>query len=232
MNRSTAKMRILVIEDDRELNHYVTSMLSREGYAVDTVCDGLDGQHYAQNARYDAIVLDIGLPGKNGLELCRELRDYGVSVPILMISGRFSVDDRVRGLDSGADDYLVKPFSIKELCARLRALLRRDIPNKNGHLKIGDLMVDPATHTVTRDGKRIYLTSKEFALLVYMMRHTQHVITREMALEHVWDHEFNGSEKIVDTHISHLRHKIDDLYNVKLIETVHGRGYRIRNPDI
>ena len=179
-------MRVLIVEDNRSLNQSLRMSLEDDGYAVDTAFDGKDGEYLAKITSYDVIVLDIMLPGKNGLEVCRDLRHEGIRTPVLMLTARDTVDDRVTGLDSGADDYLVKPFALPELRARLRALLRRNAPDKSSVLMVGDLKLDPATHRAERGGQPLELTSKEYALLEYFMRNPNRLITREMAEEHVW----------------------------------------------
>ncbi|TLN06270.1 response regulator transcription factor, partial [bacterium] len=176
---------------------------------------------------YDAIILDLMLPGRDGIEVCRELRSQHVTTPILMLTARDTVEDRVLGLDSGADDYLVKPFALNELRARLRALLRRDAPDKSGILQVADLTLDPASHQVERGGIPISLTSKEFALLEYFLRHPNRVITREMAEGHIWSYDFVSSSNVVDVYMRRLRRKIDDPFDVRLFETVRGSGYRL-----
>ena len=223
-------MRILIVEDNRSLNQSLLKNLEEEGHAVDAAFDGSEGEYLAEVTEYDTIILDIMLPKKNGLEVCRELRRKGVRTPILMLTARDAIEDRVTGLDSGADDYLVKPFAMAELSARLRALLRRDLPDKSGELKVGGLVLDPATHKVEREGKRIELTSKEFALLEYFMRNPERLITREMAEEHVWDYDYEGVSNVIDVYIRRLRRKVDDPFKVKLLETVRGAGYRLMKP--
>jgi len=223
-------LRILIVEDNRSLNQSLLKNLEEEGHAVDAAFDGSEGEYLAEVTEYDTIILDIMLPKKNGLEVCRELRRKGVRTPILMLTARDTIEDRVTGLDSGADDYLVKPFAMAELSARLRALLRRDLPDKSGELKVGDLVLDPATHKVEREGKRIELTSKEFALLEYFMRNPERLITREMAEEHVWDYDYEGVSNVIDVYIRRLRRKVDDPFKVKLLETVRGAGYRLMKP--
>jgi DNA-binding response OmpR family regulator len=177
------------------------------------------------------IILDIMLPGKNGLEVCRELRNRRITTPILMLTARDALEDRVIGLDSGADDYLVKPFEVDELRARIRALLRRESSSKSGVLRIADLELDPASHTVQRGGQVIEMTAKEFSILEYLMRHPNHLITRAMAEEHLWNYDHIVASNVVDVYIRRLRCKIDDPWPVKLIETVRGAGYRIRVPE-
>jgi len=223
-------MRILLVEDNRRLSSSLKMSLSDDGYAVDAAYDGVEGQDLAEMTPYDLIILDIMLPRRDGLEVCRELRQQKVNTPILMLTARDAVEDRVKGLDHGADDYLVKPFAIDELLARLRALLRRESADKSGVLKIADLSLDPAVHQVLRCGEIIDLTAKEFALLEYLMRNPNRLITREMAENHVWSYDYDGASNVVDVYIRRLRRKIDEPYDLKLIETVRGVGYRIRKP--
>ena len=224
-------MRILLVEDNRRLSDSLRMILQDDGYVVDVAYDGFDGEEMGLLPGYDAIILDIMLPGKDGLEVCRELRNRRISTPILMLTARDALEDRVVGLDSGADDYLVKPFEVDELRARIRALLRRDSPDKSGTLQITDLELDPATHTVRRGGQPIELTAKEFSLLEYLMRHPNGLITREMAEEHLWSYDHVIASNVVDVYIRRLRRKIDDPSPVKLLETIRGAGYRIRIPE-
>jgi two-component system, OmpR family, copper resistance phosphate regulon response regulator CusR len=223
-------MRILLIEDNRRLNQTLKLSLIDEGYAVDTAFTGDEGEELALLTPYDAIILDIMLPNKDGLEVCRDLRRQRVKTPILMLTARDSVDDRVTGLDSGADDYLVKPFAIQELRARLRALLRRQSDDRSGLLTAADLTLDPAAHLVERAGQSVELTAKEFSLLEYLMRNPNRLITREMAENHIWSYDFQAASNVIDVYIRRLRRKIDDPYEMKLIETVRGAGYRLRKP--
>jgi DNA-binding response OmpR family regulator len=220
-------MRILIIEDNRRLNNSLKMSLEDDGYAVDSTYDGEEGQELAEMTPYDAIILDILLPRKDGLQVCRDLRGNRVNTPIIMLTARDTVEDRVQGLDSGADDYLVKPFAIQELRARLRALLRRESSDKSGLLTVGDLTLDPAAHQVERSGQPVQLTAKEFALLEYFMRNPNRLITREMAESHIWSYDFDGTSNVVDVYIRRLRRKIDDPFEVKLFETVRGAGYRL-----
>ncbi len=192
--------------------------------------DGVEGQELAEMVSYDAIILDIMLPLRDGIEVCRELRRERITTPVLMLTARDTVEDRVQGLDSGADDYLIKPFALDELRARLRALLRRDLPDKSGILSVGDLKLDPANHRVERSGQVVELTSKEFSLLEYFMRNPNRLITREMAESHIWNYDFEGTSNVVDVYIRRLRRKIDDAFDVKLFETVRGAGYRLVMP--
>jgi DNA-binding response OmpR family regulator len=205
--------------------------LEDDGYAIDTAFNGLDGEEMAMMGTYDVIVLDIMLPEKDGLVVCRDLRNKRVNTPVLMLTARDALDDRVSGLDSGADDYLVKPFEVDELRARIRALLRRESSSKSPLLQVGDLSLDPATHAVERAGKSIELTAKEYSLLEYFMRHPNHLISREMAESHLWSYDHIVSSNVVDVYIRRLRRKIDDPYDVKLFETVRGAGYRLQVPE-
>ena len=221
-------MRILLIEDNRQLNNSLRLSLVDDGYAVDVAFDGLEGEELAEITPYDIIILDIMLPKKNGLDVCKSLRNQRINTPILMLTARDALEDRVAGLDSGADDYLVKPFALEELRARLRALLRRESSNRGSTLEVDNLTLDPATHFVQREGTPVELTSKEYALLEYMMRNPNRLITREMAESHVWSYDYDGASNVVDVYIRRLRRKIDDPYARKLIETVRGSGYRLR----
>lgn len=223
-------MRILVIEDNHRLNSSLTAGLVHEGYSVDSAYDGQEGQDLAELTAYDLILLDIMLPEKDGLEVCRDLRRRRNHTPILLLTARDSVDDRVQGLDCGADDYLVKPFAMRELLARLRALLRRQQPYKQGQLTIGDLALDPITHTVERDGQTLDLTPKEFALLEYLMYHPNQVVTRDMIEQHIWNYDFECESNVIDVYVRRVRRKIDDPFAVKLLTTVRGVGYRLQPP--
>lgn len=220
-------MRILLVEDNRRLNNSLKASLVDGGYAVDSAYDGEDGEELAGIYPYDAIILDIMLPRKDGLEVCRALRRRRNNTPILLLTARDTVEDRVLGLDSGADDYLVKPFALEELRARLRALLRRESSDKSTVLTVADLTLDPATHKVDRANRPIELTAKEFALLEYFMRNAGRVISREMAESHIWSYDFQATSNVVDVYIRRLRRKIDDPFEIKLLETVRGVGYRL-----
>jgi DNA-binding response OmpR family regulator len=223
-------MRILVVEDNHRLSASLRMSLSEEGYAVDVAYDGEEAQELAESAPYDAIILDILLPKKDGLEVCRDLRRKRVNTPVVMLTARDTVADRVRGLDSGADDYLVKPFALSELLARLRALLRREATQKSGLLVVGDLVLDPASHQVLRSGKSIELTAKLYALLEYFVRHPGQVLSRELVEQHVWSYDFDATSNVVDVYVRRLRRQIDDPFEVKLLETIRGAGYRLREP--
>ena len=223
-------MRVLLVEDNRRLSNSLKASLADDGYAVDVAYDGVEGQELAEMTPYDVIILDIMLPRRDGLEVCRELRNQRINTPILMLTARDAIEDRVKGLDSGADDYLVKPFAIDELHARLRALLRRESSDKTGLISIGDLALDPAAHRASRDGIPIELTAKEFALLEYLMRNPNRLITRQMVENHVWSYDYDGASNVVDVYIRRLRRKVDEPFAIKLIETVRGAGYRMQKP--
>lgn len=224
-------MRVLLVEDNHRLNHSLKMSLMEEGYAVDVAYDGEEGQALAEVTPYDAIILDLMLPKKDGLTVCQALRQRRINIPVIMLTARDTVDDRVRGLDSGADDYLVKPFAMIELLARLRALLRRDAPTKTNLLTVGDLTLDTATHFVARASRTIELTAKEYALLEYFMRHPNEVISREMVENHVWSYDFEGISNVVDVYLRRLRRKIDDPFETKMFETIRGAGYRLRQAE-
>lgn len=224
-------MRTLLVEDNRRLNFSLKTSLIEEGYAVDSAFDGAEGLDLAAYTPYDVIILDVMLPGMNGLEVCRTLRRQGLKTPILLLTARDAVEDRVQGLDSGADDYLVKPFAMSELLARLRALLRREGSSKSGLLQVGDLVIDPATHFVERNGQDIRLTAREYTLLEYFMRHPNQLISREMVENHLWNYDFESISNVVDVYVRRLRRKIDDPFeDPKMLETVRGAGYRLRTP--
>jgi two-component system copper resistance phosphate regulon response regulator CusR len=220
-------MRILVVEDDRKVSAFLQKGLQEENYAVDVCGDGNEALYLAQVNPYDVIVLDVMLPAKDGFSACRELRENGVLTPILMLTAKDEVEDRVMGLSEGADDYLTKPFSFEELLARIRALIRRSQDYKAPVLKVGDLELDPVRRRVVRAGKEIALTGREYALLEYLMRNRGRVVTPSMILDHVWDMNYEGVSNIVNVYISHLRNKIDKNHVAKLIQTLRGHGYRI-----
>jgi heavy metal response regulator len=222
-------MRVLVVEDEQKLADVVKRGFEEDGYSVDTISDGLDALHVAETTPYDLIILDVMLPGIDGIEICRRLRQKNNNTSILMLTARDTVEDRVAGLDSGADDYLVKPFAFAELLARSRALLRRDSPSRNPQIQIGDLVLDTRTREVWRDKRRIELTTKEYAILEYLMRRPNAVITRTMLEEGVWDYEYDGISNVIDVYIRRLRKKIDDEEGT-LIQTLRGSGYRLRVP--
>jgi DNA-binding response OmpR family regulator len=218
-------MRVLVVEDEQKINRTVCQALREEAYAVDSAHDGDQGEELALINEYDLIILDLMLPKKSGIALCRGLRDRGISTPILMLTAKDSLEDRVIGLDSGADDYLVKPFFMDELLARARALLRRETTVKSTRVQLADLVVDTSSHRVTRAGAPIDLTSKEYAMLEYFIRNPDQVLTRTMISEHVWDEEFDSLSNIIDVYIRRLRKKIDEGYQPRLLHTIRGSGY-------
>lgn len=221
-------MRILLVEDENRISTYVKRGLEEFGYAVDAVLTGKDALDWAESAPYDVIVLDILLPEMDGLSVCRELRREGDRTPILMLTARDTVDDRVAGLDAGADDYLVKPFAMQELMARIRAVSRRerDIP-KSPILEVVDLTLDPTTHRVTRAEKSIRLAAKEFAVLECLMRSAGRVLSRGQIAEHVWSYDTFNQSNVVDVYIRNLRRKIDDGFEPKLLHTIRGVGYQL-----
>ena len=223
-------MRILLVEDNRRLSDSLRLSLVDEGYAVDVAYDGQEGEELAELTPYALIILDVMLPRRSGIEVCRSLRNHHIKTPILMLTARDALEDRVLGLDSGADDYLVKPFEMDELRARLRALLRRESDDKSGFITVADLILDPTTHFVKRGGQSIDLTSREYALLEYLMRNPNRLITRQMAENHLWSYDATVISNVVDVYIRRLRRKIDDPFEVKLIETIRGSGYRLRRP--
>lgn len=220
-------MRVLVVEDDERIAEFIEHGLREEGHAIDIARDGEEALDWAAVVDFDAIVLDIMLPKRDGLEVTRTLRAKGVRTPILMLTARDTIDDRVAGLDSGADDYLVKPFAFAELLARLRALGRREPVLADTVLRLADLEVDTTTRAVIRAGHEIALTNKEYALLEYLLRHPNQVLTRSMIGERVWNYDFDNVTNVIDVHIRYLRRKLDDPFDVKLIQTVRGAGYRI-----
>jgi len=220
-------MRILVVEDEFKMARAVRRGLEHEGYAVDVAAEGEAGLVRALHEEYDAIVLDVMLPGRDGISVCHELREQGRWAPVLMLTARDDVDDRIRGLDAGADDYLVKPFSFGEFLARLRALVRRGAAERPTALSTDDVFLDPATHTVTRAGEPVELSRREFALLEFLMRHTGEVLTRSRILEHVWDVNYDGFSNVVDVYIGYLRRKLEVPFDRPLIRTVRGVGYGV-----
>ena len=203
--------------------------LTEEGYAVDVAANGVDGVWLATEESFDAILLDVVLPDIDGFEVCRRLRRAGRWAPLLMLTARDDVSDRVRGLDAGADDYLTKPFAFEELFARVRSLVRRGPHERLPFLAIGDLVLDPAEHSVRRGNQPISLTPREFALLHYFMQHPGDALTRARLLEHVWDFAFDGDPNIVDVYVGYLREKVDRPFGRASLETVRGVGYRLRN---
>jgi DNA-binding response OmpR family regulator len=220
-------MRLLLVEDDLSLSAIVERGLREDGYAVDTVGTVLDARHELQVNDYDLVVLDLGLPDGNGLELCREIRAAGRHLPVLMLTARDGLSDKVSGLDAGADDYLTKPFDYPELTARVRALLRRPTDTHRPVLQVGDVRLDPATRVAWRGAITVPLTAREFALLEFLLRHPGEVVTRERLLEHVWDSNYDGLSNVVDVHIANLRRKLASPDGPDPLSTVRGAGYRI-----
>ncbi len=220
-------MRILIVEDERQIAAFLERGLKEEGYAIDVVYNGNDALDWAAAVEYDGIVLDVMLPGRDGFSVCRELRARGNKTPVLMLTARDTVDDRVAGLDLGADDYLVKPFVFKELVARLRAITRRQGDTRSVELQVGDLTLNTMTHMAQRGERRIELTTKEYNLLEFLMRNPNRVLTRTQIAEHVWNLDFLSESNVVDVYIRYLRRKIDGDSDLKLIKTVRGSGYLI-----
>jgi two-component system, OmpR family, response regulator len=222
-------MRVLVVEDEVKMASLIRRGLREEGLAADVAVNGEDALWMAQANEYDTIVLDVMLPGIDGFEACRRLREQGVWTPVLMLTARDGVDDRVAGLDGGADDYLTKPFSFVELLARLRALARRGPVGKATVLQVGELHLDPASHRVWREDTDISLSAKEFSLLETFMRRPGEVLSRYQLLEHAWDYEYENRSNVVDVYVRYLREKVDRPFGVESIETVRGAGYRLRS---
>jgi two-component system OmpR family response regulator len=220
-------MRLLVVEDDAKLLRALDRGLKREGYAVDLASTGDDALEQAAACDYDAIVLDVMLPGCDGLTVCETLRRRDCWAPVLMLTARTEVGDRIGGLDAGADDYLVKPFDFGELLARLRALIRRGPSERPAVVDVGDLSLDPATRTVTRGGRRIELTAREFAVLEFLVRRAGQVVSRTELLEHVWDENYDGSPNVVDVYVGYLRRKLDGEGDDRVIRTVRGAGFLV-----
>ncbi len=221
-------MRILLAEDERDLNRLITKKLTKDGYSVDSCLDGQEAIDCADAAEYDAAILDIMMPKADGFEVLRHIRARGAKTPVLFLTARDSVEDRVRGLDCGADDYLVKPFSFDELTARLRAMTRKRFGVTDNVLRAGDLTLDLASHRVERGGREIALSAKEYDLLEYLMCNKGIVLSREKIEDHIWNFDYEGGTNVVDVYISYLRRKIDSGDGPKLIETVRGKGYVIR----
>jgi len=223
-------MRVLVVEDEPKMAELLKRGLEREGYAVDVVHDGTDALWAIDETDFDAVVLDAMIPSPDGFSVCRQARERGRWTPILMLTARDHIDDRVQGLDAGADDYLTKPFAFAELFARLRAITRRDPVERPTVLKVGDLSLDPATREVKRGDVRIELSPTEFGLLEQFMRHPDEVLSRSYMLEHVWDFAYDGTSNVVDVYVRYLREKIDRPFGRTSIDTVRGVGYALR-PD-
>lgn len=225
-------MTILLVEDEQKITRFIKRGLELEHYTVDAALDGEEALRLVEINGYDLIVLDLMLPKKDGIEVCREIRKNGISTPVLMLTAKDLIDDKIQGLDSGADDYMIKPFAFGELLARIRALLRREKSVKQAKLQIADLVLDPATHEIKRGGKEIILTSKEYRLLDYFMRHPNQVCTRTMIGEHVWGYNFSQNSNVIDVYISYLRKKIDGGFPNKLFSTVRDVGYKLKSDNV
>jgi len=221
-------LRILLVEDEIKMASFIERGLKEEDYVVDVANDGEKALFQAEINPYDLIILDVILPVKDGITVCRELRSKKINVPVLMLTSKDRVRDKVLGLNSGADDYLAKPFAFEELLARISALLRRNKQDKTGILKIADLEMDQLKHKVTRAGREIQLTSKEFALLEYLMLNATHVVTRTMISEHVWHEDFDSFTNVIDVYMNFLRNKVDKGHKKQLIHTIHGKGYVLK----
>lgn len=221
-------MRILVAEDEKDMNHIIAKRLKAEGYSVDSCFDGIEVFDYLACAEYDAIILDIMMPRMDGLQVLKKLREQEHQVPVLLLTAKDSVEDRVTGLDAGADDYLVKPFAFQELLARIRVMLRKPVSVKTTVYSIADLEVHTDTHQVIRGNKEIHLSSKEFSLLRYMIQNAGIVLSREKLEQHIWNYDFSGGSNVIDVYIRYLRKKIDDGFDKKLIQTIRGEGYVLR----
>ena len=220
-------MRILLVEDEPQIADFIVRGLSENGHSVDVAVDGEEALQWPGVADFDLLILDVMLPIRDGIDVCNTLRREGFRAPVLILTARDAVEDRVRGLDSGADDYLVKPFAFSELLARIRALSRREPALIGNQLRVGDLALDTATHEVSRAGQRLDVTAKEFGLLEYLMRHPGQVFSRNVIAEHVWNYDFDSVTNVIDVHIKNLRRKVDGPFETKLIHTVRGVGYRI-----
>lgn len=221
-------MRVLIVEDERDLNRILYKTLTAEGYSVDACYDGIEALDYLSGAQYDVVILDVMMPRMDGLEVLRRMRDAGNDTPVIMLTAKDSVPDRVRGLDGGADDYLVKPFSFDELMARIRVVTRKRSGAATNVFTLADLVVDASAHTVTRGGRPIALSSKEFSLLEYLIRNKGTVLSRESIENNLWNYDYSGGSNVVDVYISYLRRKIDSGFDRKLIQTVWGVGWVLR----
>jgi len=219
-------MNVLIVEDDASVARFIKQAMTEAGYRAQVLDDGTEALDLARSADFDLILLDVMLPGLNGFEVCRRLRAVKIATPILIITAKDTLENKIEGLDSGADDYVVKPFQVAELLARARALLRRGT-SAPAILTVGDLSLDPATRQATRASKTIYLSATEYSLLEYLMRNAGRVLTRSMILEHVWQYDFGGNDNVLDVYISYLRTKIDKGHSTAIIHTVRGVGYRI-----
>jgi DNA-binding response OmpR family regulator len=223
-------VRILLVEDERKVASFIQKGLEEEQYQVDVVHDGEEGLRRALASEHALIVLDLLLPKRDGMSILREVRERRIDTPVLILTAKDSVEDRVAGLNSGCDDYLPKPFAFAELLARSRALLRRKATDRGVTLAVGDLVLDPVSHRVTRAGKNVELTSREYALLQYFMHHPNQILTRTMIVEQVWGYDFDNFSNVVDVYVNYLRNKIDRTFEPKLLHTVRGIGYVLKQP--
>lgn len=224
-------MRILIAEDEKTLNATLKKRLEEQSYSVDACLDGQEALDYLDSAEYDVVLLDIMMPKKSGLEVLRALRKKGRQTPVLLLTAKDSIEDRVDGLDAGADDYLVKPFAFEELMARIRVMLRKKSGQSSNLLSVGGLTLDLGTHTVVRDGQPISLSSREFALLRYLVMNQGMILSRDQIEQHIWNYDYEGSSNMIDVYIRYLRKKIDDPFEKKLIHTVRGAGYVLREEE-
>ncbi len=221
-------MRLLIAEDQQDLNGLIAKILDKEGYGVDACFDGQEALYYLENTEYDAVILDMMMPKKNGLEVLTAIRNQGNHVPVMFLTARDSISDRVEGLDCGADDYLIKPFDFDELLARIRSIIRKHTPYASRMITVGDLTLDTKSHSVSRAGLPISLSSKEYAILEYMCMNPGTVLSREMIENHIWNYDYTGGSNVVDVYISYLRKKIDGNHEKKLIRTIWGAGWMIK----
>ena len=221
-------MRILVVEDDKDLNRVISKRLENEGYSIDRCYDGCEALDYISAGEFDAIVMDIMMPRMSGIEVLKEIRSKEFSVPVILLNAKDSIEDRVTGLDAGAQDYLIKPFAFEELLARIRAMTRKASGNLTNTFTVGDLVLDISTRIVVRGGKEISLSAKEYDILEYMIRNKGTVLSREKIENHVWNFDYSGGTNVVDVYIRYLRKKIDEDFDKKLIHTIRGAGYVLR----
>ncbi|MDO5089405.1 MAG: response regulator transcription factor [Leptotrichiaceae bacterium] len=221
-------MRILIVEDEKNLNDIIVKKLKMEHYGVDSCFDGKKALEYILSVEYDAVILDVMLPEMNGFEVLKKIRSENIKTPVLLLTARDSIEDRVKGLDHGADDYLVKPFSFDELLARIRVMLRRTSDNASNIFTLADLSVNLDSRTVIRNGTSIKLSAREFTILEYMIRNKEKVLSREKIEQHVWNYDYEGGTNVIDVYIRYLRKKIDDGFTPKLIHTVRGAGYILK----
>lgn len=224
-------MRILFVEDDKSIAHFVKKGLEENYFSVDMAYDGEEGLYLALQERYDLLILDIMLPKMDGIEILKSMREKSIETPVIFLTAKDAEKDIVKGLNLGADDYMVKPFSINELLARVRAILRRDKAKWVSELKVANLTMDLKTHKVLRGGKRIDLTPKEYALLEYLMRNKEQIVTRTMISESIWDYHFDSMTNVIDVHVYHLRNKIDKGFKPQLLHTIKGVGYVLESRD-